>query len=161
MSTEKSVPALPRKILAPVDFSDSSLLALASAVDLAKHFRATLLIVHVVPMLPPVTGADFFRESEYVRELQRDAEARLRGILAPILADGVAAESLVAVSNDTAGEILRTADHQHVDMIVIATHGLTGLRPLIFGSTTEKVTKLAHCNVLVIRVPRTHDTPVA
>ena len=47
------------------------------------------------------------------------------------------------------------------DMIVIATHGLTGLRPLLFGSTTEKVTKLAHCNVLVIRVPRTQGSPTA
>ncbi len=161
MSAEKPTPTIPRKILAPVDFSDSSLVALASAVDLAKHFRATLLLVHVVPMLPPVSGADFFRESEYVRELQRDAESRLRAILAPILADGISAESLVPVSNDTAGEILRTAEHQHTDMIVIATHGLTGLRPLIFGSTTEKVTKLAHCNVLVIRVPRTQGSPTS
>src|SRR5450631_3354441 len=155
MSTQKSLPTIPRKILAPVDFSDSSLRALASAVDLAKHFRATLLLVHVVPMLPPVSGADFFHETEYVRELQRNAESRLRAILAPILADGIAAESLVAVSNDTAGEILRAAEHQHVDMIVIATHGLTGLFFFNDTATTEKVTKLAHCNVLVIRVPRT------
>jgi nucleotide-binding universal stress UspA family protein len=155
MSSSKSVPAIPRKILSPVDFSDASNKALATAVDLAKHFRADLFLVHVIPMLPPVSGADFFRETEYVRELQRDAEARLRLVLAPILADGVTAESLVAVSNDTAGEILRAAEHQHADMIVIATHGMTGWRPMIFGSIAEKVTKLANCPVLVIRAPKT------
>jgi nucleotide-binding universal stress UspA family protein len=149
----KSVPAIPRKILSPVDFSEASNKALAIAVDLAKHFHADLLLVHVIPMLPPVSGADFFREAEYVRELQREAEARLRSVLAPVLADGVTAESLVAVSNDTSGEILRAAELRHADMIVIATHGMTGWRPMIFGSTAEKVTKLANCPVLVIRAP--------
>ncbi len=149
-----SAPAIPRRILSPIDFSNPSKSALATATDLAKHFHAALFLVHIVPKLPPVSGADFFRETEYVRELQRDAEAKLRAILAPILADGVTADSVVAVSNDTAGEILRVAEQQHADMIVIATHGMTGWRPMIFGSIAEKITKLAHCPVLVIRAPR-------
>ncbi|HVJ06928.1 MAG TPA: universal stress protein [Acidisarcina sp.] len=153
MSNSKPVSAIPRKILSPIDFSAPSTTALATATDLARHFHAELVLVHVIPMLPPVSGADFFKETEYMRELQRDAEGRLRAMLAPILASGVTAESVVAVSGDTAGEILRVATAKDIDMIVIATHGMTGWRPMIFGSIAEKVVKLAHCPVLVIRAP--------
>jgi nucleotide-binding universal stress UspA family protein len=55
---------------------------------------------------------------------------------------------------DAAGEIVLIAEKEHVDLIVIATHGWTGLRHLVFGSVAEKVVRLAPCPVLTIRAPR-------
>jgi nucleotide-binding universal stress UspA family protein len=64
---------------------------------------------------------------------------------------GLRARSIIGEGNDAGSEILRIADAQHADLIVIATHGMTGLRHLAFGSVTEKVVRSANYPVLVLR----------
>jgi universal stress protein A len=143
----------PKVILSPIDFSNHSDDALKVAADLASRLGAELCLVHVVPMLPRLPSAStLFHEAEYEQELHNDAEQRLRQIALNLTQSGLSVKSIVGTANDTGMEILRIAEHNNADMIVIATHGMTGWHKLAFGSVTEKVVRLAACPVLVLRV---------
>lgn len=143
----------PKLILSPIDFSDPSNEALDTAATLAKEFHAELLLVHVVPMLPKLPSeVSILSEGEFEQQLQRDAEKQLKGMVDNFARKDVRARfSIGFPANDAAMEILRIADHEHADLIVIATHGMTGWKRLVFGSVTEKVVRLADCPVLVLR----------
>jgi nucleotide-binding universal stress UspA family protein len=139
-------------ILSPVDFSDFSLQALEVAKDIATHYGSEILLVHVVPVIPKLEGhANIFTEGEYESQLIASAKQRLADMAAKLQQDGVHARSTVALSNDPAMEIIRTAESEKADLIVIATHGLTGWRRLAFGSVTDKLVRTAACSVLVLR----------
>jgi len=142
----------PKLILSPIDFSDPSHEALDVAGDLASRFDSELLLVHVVPVVPKLpSGVSIFREGEYERELTQDAEKRLAELVEKHAAKGIRARSTVGLANDAGMEIIRIAEHEHVDLIVIATHGMTGWRRLAFGSVTEKIVRAASSPVLVLR----------
>ena len=69
--------SIPKKILLPMDFSPSSYAALEMATDLARHFQAQMpFLLHAIPMLPPVTGAEFFSETEFLGRKRDRAEQR-------------------------------------------------------------------------------------
>ncbi len=142
----------PKTILSPIDFSDPSNEALHTAADLAARFDSELLLAHVVPMLPRLPSpAAIFNEAEYEQELHRDAVDRLTELAGRLTAKGVKARSEVGTANDIGMEIVRLAEHSNVDLIVIATHGMTGWHRLAFGSVAEKVVRLAGCPVLLLR----------
>jgi nucleotide-binding universal stress UspA family protein len=142
----------PKIILSPIDFSDSSLEALDVARDVATRYGASLILVHVVPVIPKLpSDVSIFHEGDYERGLIGDAEQRLAELAAKLKEQGVTARTSVGLANDAAMEILRTAEHEHADLIVIATHGMTGWRRLAFGSVTDKVVRTAECPVLVLR----------
>ena len=65
--------------------------------------------------------------------------------------------AVIGTANDTGMELVRIAEHEHADMIIIATHGMTGWRKIAFGSVAEKVVKLAGCPVLVLRAQAMED----
>jgi len=139
-------------ILVPLDFSAHSDAALNVAADLAARFGSVLCLVHVVPMLPKLpANISIFKEGEYERELHRDAEARLNQLVQKLAEKNVKAESEVGTANVVPMEIIRIAEHRHVDLIVIATHGATGWNRFAFGSVAEKVVHLAPCPVLILR----------
>ena len=144
---------LPLKVIvSPIDFSTHSDNALRTAADLASHFGAELLLVHVVPALPKLRSArDFFNEADYEQALHADAEKNLGQLTAEFAQRGIAAKFAVGTANDTAMEILRIAEQHHADLIVIATHGMTGWQSLAFGSVAEKVVRLATIPVLLLR----------
>ena len=109
-------------------------------------------MVHVVPMLPRLPSpAAIFNEAEFEQELHKDAEARLNELTGKLSAKGVKARSQVGTANDVGMEIIRIAESNSVDLIVIATHGMTGWHRLAFGSVTEKVVRLAAAPVLLLR----------
>jgi nucleotide-binding universal stress UspA family protein len=142
----------PKVILSPIDFSDPANEALGTAADLATRFDSELMLVHVVPMLPRLPSpAVIFNEADYEQELHRDAVERLTELARRLMANGVKARSEVGTANDVGMEIVRLAGHNHVDLIVIATHGMTGWHRLAFGSVAEKVVRLAGCPVLLLR----------
>ena len=142
----------PKLILSPLDFSDPSHEALNTAADLASQFGSELLVVHVVPMLPRLPSpAAIFNEGEYEQELHKDAVARLNDIMLKLTAKGVKARSEVGTANDVGMEIIRLAESNGVDLIVISTHGMTGWHRLAFGSVAEKVVRMAGCPVLLLR----------
>jgi nucleotide-binding universal stress UspA family protein len=142
----------PKLILSPIDFSDHSHEALDTATNLASRYGAELLLVHVVPMLPRLPSpATIFNEAAYEQELHKDAVRRLDELSAELAAKGVKARTEVGTANDVAMEIIRIGEHNNVDLIVIATHGMTGWHRLAFGSVAEKVVRLAPQPVLVLR----------
>jgi nucleotide-binding universal stress UspA family protein len=149
--------SIPTKILLPIDFSPSSDAALGMATDLAQHFRAELHLLHVVPMLPGVTGADSFPEipspvdMTFLQESKDRAGQTLATCVAALVSKGLRASSNVEIGNDVAGNIMMVIESEHIDMVVLSTHGISGWRPLVFGSIAEEVVKLVQCPLLLLR----------
>ncbi|HZO82282.1 MAG TPA: universal stress protein [Candidatus Binataceae bacterium] len=142
-------PAHPyRVILCPVEFDETSLAALRHARALADAAGATLHLLHVVPIIPTV--------SEVVSDLEPGGEAsaqqRLRDLAEREL-PGAKFElhTRVALSSDIARHILAAARELDADLIVIATHGRSGLAHFLLGSVTEAVVRNASCPVLTVR----------
>jgi nucleotide-binding universal stress UspA family protein len=150
----------PQLILSPMDFSDPSKDALNAAADLAGCFGSELLLVHVVPMLPKLPSeVSMLHEGEFEEQLRQDAEKKLGGLVRELAERKIKARYSIGLpANDTAMEILRIGEHENADLIVIATHGMTGWKRLVFGSVTEKVVRLAQCPVLVLRAHAAADT---
>ncbi len=147
-------PSIPTKILLPIDFSPSSQAALELAADLAHHFHAKLHLVHVVPFFPTTTLPDFVPEASFLNEESASAEQHLAKCHKALAARGIEATSSVEVGNDIAGNIMEVVEREHIDMVVISTHGISGWHPLVFGSIAEKVVKLVQCPLLLLRSPK-------
>lgn len=140
-------------ILCAVDFSPASELALELAADLARRHRCQLTVAHVHE--PPATSAtdllvalpDAFEQA--ARETERELDrCRLR---AEQLADRPARAALL--HGAPAEALVRWAREHPCDVVVLATHGRTGLRRAVLGSVAEKVVRTAPCSVLVARPP--------
>jgi nucleotide-binding universal stress UspA family protein len=151
MPEVRAFPSIPTKILLPIDFSPSSQSALEMAADLAEHFHAELFLVNVIPMFPTTTLPDFVPESEFIQEARAFAESHLAKCHAVLAARGVKSTSSIEVGNDIAGNIMEVIDRELIDMVVISTHGISGWRPLVFGSIAEKIVKLVQCPLLILR----------
>jgi universal stress protein A len=145
-----------KKIISPTDFSEPSYVALKFAEELALQFSAELYLVNVIspiPVLTAPTGPVTFNVSLYRRELEVNAEKSLQDVIKNKLPHNLKVRSIVAYG-DAANEIINIADKENVDLIVIATHGRTGLRHLVFGSVAEKIIRHAKQPILTIRAPR-------
>jgi nucleotide-binding universal stress UspA family protein len=144
-----------KKILCPTDFSEAAFAALKRAEELARHFAAELIVAHVIPPLPgphsfPDPQATFkFDVPLFQQELAIKAEQMLKDL---VFHHKVATRDVVT-AGDVVPEILRIAHREHVDLIVIASHGQSGWRRLVFGSVAEKVVRQATCPVLTIVAP--------
>lgn len=140
------------RVLCPSDFSEPSRQAAKIAVELAKHFGAQLCLVNVVPIRPllPHEAGFPFAVSEHEKLLQAHADEKLRRLAEQITAEGVNVRTILG-RGDAADEIVRIAQKQNADIIVIATHGMTGWRRVVFGSVAEKVVRLATTLVLTTR----------
>ena len=148
----------PKLIVSPIDFSEHSHEALKTAAEMAKAFDSELLLIHAVPAIPRLPSPDeFFHEAKFETALHQEAERRLAKLAKELSDRGLRARTEVGVANDVGMEILRIAEHNHADMIVIATHGMTGWHALAFGSVAEKVVKMAACPVLVLRAARKEE----
>ena len=144
-----------KKILFCTDFSENSVLARRRAVEFAKALGAQLNILHVVNASP--LGYPIFEDRIPVdmAKLQEDIQSTVRQELQMVaqecgrdLAKNVQAHFLVG---QPAAEIVRFADEQSMDLIVMGTHGWTGFKHLILGSTAENVVRTANCPVLTVR----------
>ncbi len=144
------LPSIPTKILLPIDFSQSSQAALEMAADLAQHFQAELFLVHVIPMFPTTTLPDFVPEGVFIEKARTYAESHLAKCKVALGARGVKSTSSIEVGNDVVGNIMEVIEREHIDMVVISTHGISGWRPLVFGSIAEKVVKLVQCPLLLL-----------
>ena len=141
----------PQVILHPTDYSESSNFALRIATELARQHQAKILILHVAETLGPenVTFGEATSQLEpasYRRRLEEDLRQR---VAAPA---GVSVEYILA-EGDIAQEIQRVAHDHDCDLIVMGTHGRTGLSHLIMGSIAEKVIRLTNCPVLTTKIP--------
>jgi nucleotide-binding universal stress UspA family protein len=143
--------SIPTKVLLPIDFSPSSQTALEMAADLAKHFHAKLYLVNVISMFPTTTVPDLIPEATLIQEQRTFAERHLAKCKAALVARGVKSTSSVEVGNDVVGNIMEVIEREHIDMVIISTHGISGWHPLVFGSIAEKVVKLVQCPLLLLR----------
>ena len=134
-----------KSILFATDFSAYAQYAYEFACSLARDKQALLEIVHVKPPSAAATGS--MAPSEPIN-LTPSADASLHR-LNP---DGIAVNH-VLLEGDPAEEIIRIAKERNSDVIVIATHGRTGLGRLLWGSVAEQVFRKAPCPVLMIKVP--------
>lgn len=144
-------------ILCPVDFSDPSQTALDYAESLARTLGAELVVLHVIePVLYPVAyGLPASSPLLNVEEQARQgAERHLAPIVAAICGRGVTAR--FAVDSGTASlRIVSQAEDLGAGMIVMATHGLTGIKHMLLGSTTERVVRHSPCPVLTVKEGQT------
>jgi universal stress protein A len=141
-----------RKILAPIDFSEVSVETLVQASELTRHFQAELVVVHVIAPVPtlPADPNYSFEVPAYEEALRANSDKQLAEIVGKHVDDDIVTTRIVGYG-DPAREIVRTADEEGADLIVIATHGLTGWQHLVFGSVAEKVVRQARCPVLTVR----------
>ena len=138
-----------KRVVVPTDFSDCSRKALAYAVPFAKQFGAEIVLVYVVPPYVPVpemTAVDF---DAIVEQARRTADAELLRLRASIVEE-VVVDTVVRVGRPDV-EIVRAADDLDADLILLSTHGRTGLGRVFLGSVAEHVTRYAHCPVLTVR----------
>jgi nucleotide-binding universal stress UspA family protein len=140
-------------ILVPIDFSPYAEHALDYAIALAQRLQARVTLVHVF-QLPPVVHVEGKRwpSSTLIDDLEADVRRDLEADRARITAAGLEGEC-VMVQGIPFQEILDTAKARHVDLIVMGTHGRTGLSHVLLGSVAERVVRLAPCPVLVARQP--------
>lgn len=148
-----SLPAVMRvkSILVPLDFSSPSKKALDYAVTVAKQFKARLTLLHVVE---PVGTPDFAASFPLVMEddkLMSTAKNELDRVVKGARVPRKIVEKILVRFGRSFHEITEAARTRKVDLIIISTHGYTGLKHALLGSTTERVVRHAPCPVLVVR----------
>lgn len=148
------------KVLHPTDFSDASAHALAYACAIAERFEAELHVLHVLPdpatlAIGPVGDVPLVQFETQIREAAEQAIARIppaeqwSGPVTRVIREGPAFV-----------EIVRYAREAGIGLIVMGTHGRTGLSHVLLGSVAEKVVRKASCPVLTVRPEgHTFETP--
>lgn len=142
-----------KTILFPTDFSQGARAAMDHAVSLAKTYEAKLVLLYVIQ---DISIAEWYIPStlsvtDLVDDMQKSAEQEMAKWLAEISAKTGSVEKLI-VRGVPFVEIIKTAKDLNADLIVIGTHGRTGIDHMLFGSTAEKVVRKASCPVLTVRV---------
>ncbi len=142
-----------RRILHPTDFSKASGLAFKKALELARQERAQLRLVHVLAP-PAVLLEDSFMTAKTWAEMttgaRREAQRRLRPFLARAKKARVRASAAI-LEGMAFEEIAREARRRRADLIVMGTHGRTGVARFFLGSVAARVLALARCPVLTVR----------
>jgi nucleotide-binding universal stress UspA family protein len=140
-----------RRILVPVDFSEPSAKALRYAVSFARQFDARITLLHVCPV--PYYPAEFGGFPTIVPVDEPPTKAikhRLEENARRFIPEPMRGRTLLR-TGAAFDEICRAARDVKADLIIIATHGHTGLKHVLLGSTAERVVRHAHCPVLVVR----------
>jgi nucleotide-binding universal stress UspA family protein len=122
---------------------------------LAQKYGAQLLLLHVIPEVLEQVSARESAGEQLVIDLTAEVEAQLHEIARQGLKEGVAVDVRVA-DGEPADAILRMARQEKVDLIVMGTHGRTGLSHLLLGSTAEAVVRAAACPVFTVQASATH-----
>ena len=142
-----------QRFLVPVDFSEYATRALDYAMSLANKLGARLTLLHVIESLP-LGGVDMGVVIPYtsIQDLETEIMSSMHDYLERATAAGLEGE-IAVVHGVPFHEIVEMAKIQQVDLIVMGTHGRTGLQHVLLGSVAEKVVRLAPCPVLVVRQP--------
>jgi nucleotide-binding universal stress UspA family protein len=146
-----------RKIIVPTDFSDCSMKGLAYAKNLAHEFDSTVVLLHSVHFRYYVASDEYARYDFplLMQQVEKAAQRQMHELVKHTDWKGVKVEPTVEIGH-AGQQICDRAQDRRADLIVTATHGLTGLKHALIGSTAEFVVRHAHCPVLVVptRSPR-------
>ncbi len=141
-----------RRVLYPSDLSPGGELAFEEALDAAKRDDAELMMLHVVEPIPPLAdGMYVATKLERRAEAERLARETFEELLGRAKDHEVAAGDWLA-EGVPAEEIVRFAEDKRVDLIVMSTHGRTGVRRLFLGSVAARVAATAPCPVMIVRM---------
>ncbi len=143
-----------KKILVPIDFSDYSKSSLKYAINFVKQFHAELFLIYVVE--PVIYPPDFSMGQIAIPSVDLDMDKRaaeeLNKLAQKEIPEEIKVHNIVKTGKPFL-EIIDTAAEEDIDLIIIASHGHTGVEHLLFGSTAEKVVRKAPCPVLTLRDP--------
>jgi universal stress protein A len=151
----KSDPLPIRKILVPIDFSEYSYKSLDYAVAFARQSKGSVTLLHVVPLNYVDTDLIAFDFTQIEQEAANSAQQRLSNLIKERFDPSQEVDFLVRIGR-SADEIINAAKEKDADLIIMSTHGYTGLKHAFLGSTTENVVRYAPCPVLTVRL-KEHD----
>jgi len=137
------------------DFSEHADEAFSIALELAERFGANLHIIHVMvsfSLAPPVhaTYMPIEYDPGFIEEVTEAARNSIKVKYTDKIPEGVSCE-VSLLSGYASTEILRTVEEKGIDLIIMGSHGLTGLAHVLFGSTADRVVRKAPCSVLTVR----------
>ena len=146
-----------RKILVPIDFSDGSMKALTYAKALAKKFEATLVLLNSVALQYYVTSSEYanYDLPLLMQEAEKAAKEQMSALVKETKREGLEVESSLQIGH-AGQQICARAEEHGADVIVTSTHGRTGLKHVLIGSTAEYVVRHAACPVWVVP---SHERP--
>ena len=141
-----------RRILHPSDFSSASRAAFSKVLELAKRNRAQVIVTHVLPPVMPI--ADGYMSPQAYAQMEaashKYGKKQLDALIAKAKRAGVRASGLL-LDGIVADRIVRAARAKHADVIIMGTHGRTGLARFFLGSVASRVVGQASCPVLTVR----------
>jgi nucleotide-binding universal stress UspA family protein len=138
-----------RKIMVPVDFSAHSSEAVRVAADLSRRYQVPITLLHVHE--PPVYAVPSLFSASQLNAIMGELEKKLADDKERALAAGASHVDTMMVQGTPFLRIIEAAREGGHDLIVMGTHGHTGVRHLLIGSVAERVVRKAHCPVLVVR----------
>jgi nucleotide-binding universal stress UspA family protein len=144
-----------RRILFASDFSKASRKAFTTAVAMAKANRASLTIVHVIVPFAPIVPEQYVDGQTWElidREARRWSQQRLRALINRAKMAGVRASGLM-LEGDPAAQTVRAVRSTRADLLVVGTHGRTGLTRFFVGSVASRLVATASCPVVTVRNP--------
>ncbi|MBU4372615.1 MAG: universal stress protein [Proteobacteria bacterium] len=149
----------PRKILVPTDFSEDSDLAFRMALSIAVKYQARIFLLHVISNTVQQSLSDYCLDQSIVARVLNESIVFSNEKLQEVIDKNQQSGDIKVIPDVRKGqpyeEILKEASERKVDLIVIASHGKTGLQKYFIGSVTERVMKEAKCPVLLVRSQET------
>jgi nucleotide-binding universal stress UspA family protein len=143
------MPLIRRHILVPTDFSEPARTSLLVARDHAEHFEAQLTIAHVLHLTSHLFGDGVYAYGDAAKKMQDAAETAVQDLAAEMRATGINAQGVVLLG--APHEMIPQFSRDNgVDLIVISTHGRTGVASVAFGSVTQRVLLASPCALLVL-----------
>ncbi len=143
-----------KRILVPVDFSPSANQAVQFAIDLARRYDAALDLVYVYQSVAYALPEGYVLITpDQLNEILQVFEKQLEAAKQEAQKAGVANVETALLQGYPINEILRRAEERHADLIVMGTHGRSGIKRLVLGSVAENVLRGSSCPVLVVREP--------
>ncbi len=140
-----------KKILCPVDFSQFTQDVVNYALDLAKKYGAELHIMHVVPNMTYFTPYESFLTPENLVAIEKNIQDEVERNFTKLLKEDKVPTKRVIKTGVPFVEIIDYARSESIDLIVMGTHGHTGLEHILIGNVAEKVVRKSPCPVMTIR----------
>ena len=147
-----------QSILVATDFSAAARYGLDKAAELAKLTGAKVTVCHVLdpsPLAPRSTRGSNTEQIDMEQDVEKAIHQALTNVVEEVFPDVEHTKTTLIISPNAAEGICHYADKEDTDLIVLSTHGRTGLAHLLIGSVAEKVVRHAPCPVLTVRAPLT------